>query len=112
MQAIIFAKKKMKQKTKPSGLFQFFQNKEKSLQIKMLVLCLESRNNISAVALVGSLVSFYMAVEDFATVTFTYPCYVQPFCNTTTETLGGQLVNCCGKNRNVSVHGDPMVCRI
>uniref|UniRef100_A0A0N5AUD1 Aa_trans domain-containing protein n=1 Tax=Syphacia muris TaxID=451379 RepID=A0A0N5AUD1_9BILA len=66
---------------------------------------------IMTVTLVGSVISFYISAKDFATVKFTYPCYLTPFLKDDEEPFNGREINCCGQHKNIYLHGNASYCR-
>uniref|UniRef100_A0A915ALK8 Amino acid transporter transmembrane domain-containing protein n=4 Tax=Parascaris univalens TaxID=6257 RepID=A0A915ALK8_PARUN len=66
---------------------------------------------INIVTIVCAVIGCYMAITDFALVTFIPPCYVQPFLSRDYSELVGDAINCCGRHKNILAHGNSSTCR-
>uniref|UniRef100_A0A915AQQ4 Amino acid transporter transmembrane domain-containing protein n=1 Tax=Parascaris univalens TaxID=6257 RepID=A0A915AQQ4_PARUN len=68
---------------------------------------------IICVALVAGVVSAYMSLEEITLVHFTPPCYFRPFLSVEPSLYNGELISCCGTNRNILAFGNTTeLCRI
>lgn len=68
---------------------------------------------IICVALVAGVVSAYMSLEEITLVHFTPPCYLRPFLSVEPSLYNGELISCCGMNRNILASGNTTeLCRI
>uniref|UniRef100_A0A0M3III1 Aa_trans domain-containing protein n=1 Tax=Ascaris lumbricoides TaxID=6252 RepID=A0A0M3III1_ASCLU len=67
----------------------------------------------TSVALVAGVVSAYMSLEEITLVHFTPPCYLRPFLSVEPSLYNGELISCCGMNRNILASGNTTeLCRI
>ncbi|VDK60957.1 unnamed protein product [Gongylonema pulchrum] len=60
------------------------------------------------VAIIGGVVSAYLAVEEILTVHFTPPCYLRAVLPQTShhDVFHGEKINCCGVGQNIYVGGN------
>ncbi|KHN80081.1 Lysine histidine transporter 1 [Toxocara canis] len=61
---------------------------------------------IISVALIAGVVSAYLAIEEITLVHFTPPCYLRPLLSAGGSYFNGELINCCGINRNIVAFGN------